>query len=157
MKPKQVFPFLCLLFLPNNSLSKRKTIFLLLTWLNPVSELDLFAYPFPLHETARCAAELPRREPSGWPPVQLPCSPFPKFPGKRHPTPTPCSTVLMTSAALLELVVTVPLELARRMATCYLSADQKSPKLLAAASVPLSPEPCQRRVILFFPSSLLIT
>lgn len=35
MKQQQLFSFLCLLFLPNNSLSKRKTIFLLLLWLNP--------------------------------------------------------------------------------------------------------------------------
>lgn len=48
------------------------------------------------------------------------------------------------------------LELARCTATCYPSADQKTPKLLAAASVPLSHEPQRRRVIVFFPSSLLI-
>lgn len=113
MKQQQLFPFLCLLFLPNNSLSKRKTIFLLLIWLNPrcLSLISLPIHSSAVHGTARCAAELPLL-PTLW----------------ETASSRSFSALLMTSTALLGLVVMVPLEFARHTATCYFSADQKKPK-----------------------------
>lgn len=113
MKQQQLFPFVCLLFLPNNSLSKRKTIFLLLIWLNPrcLSLISLPVHSFAVHSTARCAAELPLL-PTPW----------------ETASSRSFSALLTTSTALLGLVVMVPLEFARHTATCYFSADQKKPK-----------------------------